>query len=40
MRPLHPGPLGTTGSDSQRLSFDQSYHLDSDKTYFPLPKLN
>ena len=32
LQPLHPDPLGTAASDSQRLTFDQSYHLDSEKT--------
>ena len=34
LRPLHPDPLGTAASDSQRLTFDHSYHLDSEKNYF------
>ena len=28
LRPLHPDSLGTAASDSQRLTFDQSYHLE------------
>ena len=34
LRPLYPNPVGTAASDSQRLTFDQSYHLDSEKSYF------